>query len=191
MGRRLCRPGAGLALGQAVGVAGMDPAAIAEAFRDPDDIHEPITSLVVLENTHAHSGGRPLPLEYVREVAAIAHDRGVPLHMDGARFANALVALGCAPAEMTWKAGVDILSFGGTKNGAMIGEAIVLQASAPKRLPSARRPTVNRPISRPSWPRCSPARRPGSACPTAAPCRSTTIPPRASSGTSRPKISFY
>ena len=46
--------------------------------------------------------------------------------MDGARFANALVSLGCSPAEMTWKSGVDILSFGGTKNGCWCAEAIVV-----------------------------------------------------------------
>jgi threonine aldolase len=45
--------------------------------------------------------------------------------MDGARFANALVALGCSPAEATWKAGVDVLSFGATKNGALVAEAVV------------------------------------------------------------------
>ena len=47
------------------------------------------------------------------------------MHLDGARFANALVALGCTPAEMTWKAGVDVVSFGGTKNGCMGVEAVV------------------------------------------------------------------
>jgi threonine aldolase len=64
----------------------------------------------------------------VSEIAAIfkvARANGMKLHMDGARFANALVSLGCTPAEMTWKAGVDVLSFGGTKNGAMILEAVV------------------------------------------------------------------
>ena len=45
--------------------------------------------------------------------------------MDGARFANALVSLDCTPAEMTWKAGIDVLSFGGTKNGMAFGEAVV------------------------------------------------------------------
>ena len=55
--------------------------------------------------------------------AAAAHR--LPLHMDGARFANALVHLGCSPAEMTWKAGVKALSFGATKNGAMAAEAVV------------------------------------------------------------------
>ena len=50
----------------------------------------------------------------------------MPVHMDGARFANAVVALGCTPAELTWKAGVDALSFGGTKNGLMGVEAVIL-----------------------------------------------------------------
>jgi threonine aldolase len=49
----------------------------------------------------------------------------LPLHMDGARFANALVTLGCSPADMTWKRGIDILSFGGTKNGCWCAEALI------------------------------------------------------------------
>lgn len=61
----------------------------------------------------------------VRALKDAATPRGLKLHMDGARFANALVALGCAPAEVTWKAGVDVLSFGGTKNGAWAAEAVV------------------------------------------------------------------
>ncbi|WP_029059459.1 threonine aldolase family protein [Stappia stellulata] len=63
------------------------------------------------------------------EVAALteqAHARGLVCHMDGARFANALVHLGASPAEMTWKAGIDVLSFGGTKNGCWCAEAIVV-----------------------------------------------------------------
>ncbi len=63
-----------------------------------------------------------------QEVAALSaaiRPRGLALHMDGARFANAVVALGCTPAEITWKAGVDVLSFGATKNGAWAAEAVV------------------------------------------------------------------
>ena len=63
------------------------------------------------------------------EVAALAdcaRAHRMALHMDGARFANALVALGCTPAELTWKAGVDVLSFGATKNGCLAAEAVVL-----------------------------------------------------------------
>ncbi|MEZ5648605.1 MAG: low specificity L-threonine aldolase [Alphaproteobacteria bacterium] len=56
----------------------------------------------------------------------VARSYGLPLHMDGARFTNALVKLGCNPAEATWKAGIDILSFGATKNGALMAEAIVV-----------------------------------------------------------------
>jgi len=58
-------------------------------------------------------------------LAAVAHSRGLKLHMDGARLANALVRLNASPAEATWKAGVDVLSFGATKGGAMAAEAVV------------------------------------------------------------------
>jgi len=72
----------------------LDPNEIRDAFRDASDPHQPITGLVVIENTHAHSMGRPLSVAYTAEVAAIAHEAGVPLHIDGARFWNAAVALG-------------------------------------------------------------------------------------------------
>ena len=62
----------------------------------------------------------------VRALAEVAHAAGLGLHMDGARFANALVALDCSPADITWRAGVDILSFGATKNGALGAEAIIV-----------------------------------------------------------------
>jgi threonine aldolase len=70
----------------------LDLGAIEEAFRDPNDPHEPLSGLVTLENTHAHSMARPLTPTYEREVAAIARRHGVPLHIDGARFWNAVVA---------------------------------------------------------------------------------------------------
>jgi len=63
--------------------------------------------------------------EDVRTLTEIAHEHGLAVHMDGARFANAVASLGCTPAEITWKAGVDVLSFGATKNGAMEAEAVV------------------------------------------------------------------
>ncbi len=62
----------------------------------------------------------------IRRLTTIAKGAGLRVHMDGARFTNALVALGCSPAEMTWRSGVDVLSFGTTKNGTMTAEAIVL-----------------------------------------------------------------
>jgi threonine aldolase len=59
-------------------------------------------------------------------IGSVCREARLGLHMDGARFANALVALGCSPAEMTWKAGVDVLSLGATKNGAFSVDAVVL-----------------------------------------------------------------
>jgi len=64
-------------------------------------------------------------LEELRALSAVAKAANLPVHLDGARFANALVALGCTPAEMTWKSGVDVVSFGGTKNGCMAVEAVI------------------------------------------------------------------
>ncbi len=61
----------------------------------------------------------------VAEIGAACRARGLYLHMDGARFANAVAALDCHPADVTWKAGVDVLSFGGTKNGMAMSEAVV------------------------------------------------------------------
>jgi threonine aldolase len=78
----------------------MDPAEISDAFRDPTDAHEPVTGLITIENTHAHSMGQPLTPAYTREVAAIARAHGVPLHIDGARFWNAVVALGVTPRDL-------------------------------------------------------------------------------------------
>jgi threonine aldolase len=78
----------------------IDPDEVAAAFRNPDDEHEPITGLVALENTHAHSMAQPLTPAYTARIAAIAHERGVPLHIDGARFWNAAVALGVSGREL-------------------------------------------------------------------------------------------
>lgn len=78
-----------------------------------------------LSLTQATELGTIYSVDEIKALTAVAKDHGLKVHMDGARFANALVALGCGPAEMTWKAGVDVLSFGGTKNGGMILEAVV------------------------------------------------------------------
>src|SRR6185312_788821 len=58
-------------------------------------------------------------------ISEVAHHRGLKVHMDGARFANSVLYLDCHPADITWRAGVDVLSFGATKNGAMGAEAVV------------------------------------------------------------------
>ncbi|MBX3578926.1 MAG: low specificity L-threonine aldolase [Rhizobiaceae bacterium] len=65
-------------------------------------------------------------LDQIDAIAAVARRHALPVHMDGARFANALVALETTPADMTWRRGVDMLSFGGTKNGCWCAEALVL-----------------------------------------------------------------
>ena len=72
----------------------MEIEAIGRAFRNPEDVHDPITALVMLENTHADSMAQPLPADYGEAVGKVAHDRRVPLHVDGARIWNASVALG-------------------------------------------------------------------------------------------------
>jgi len=82
---------------------------VRDAFRDPFDVHEPISGLVAIENTNAHSMGQPLTPAYTRAIADIAHERGVPLHVDGARFWNAVVALRVDPIELSGPA--DSLSF--------------------------------------------------------------------------------
>ncbi len=75
--------------------------------------------------TNATEWGRVWGADMVAEIAAIARQHKLVLHMDGARFANAVTASGAAPADLTHRAGVDLLSFGGTKNGAMGVEAVV------------------------------------------------------------------
>src|SRR5947208_4343060 len=79
----------------------LDPDQIRGAFRDPTDPHEPITGLIAIENTNAHTMGQPLTPEYTAEVGSIARERGVPLHVDGARFWNAVVALGVRPTDLS------------------------------------------------------------------------------------------
>ncbi|MBV8536365.1 MAG: low specificity L-threonine aldolase [Alphaproteobacteria bacterium] len=75
--------------------------------------------------TQATEAGTVYTPAEIRAIADVAHRNGLAVHMDGARFANALVSLGRSPAELTWRAGVDVLSFGATKNGAVAAEAVV------------------------------------------------------------------
>ena len=75
--------------------------------------------------TQATEAGTVYTPDEIAALAQVARSYALPVHMDGARFANALVRLGCSPAELTWKAGIDVLSFGATKNGALAAEAVV------------------------------------------------------------------
>lgn len=79
----------------------------------------------VLSLTQPTDMGTVYPLEEIAELVSIAHERDLRVHLDGARIANAIVRLGCAPAEATWRAGVDVITLGATKNGAMSTDAIV------------------------------------------------------------------
>lgn len=81
---------------------------------------------VALSLTNATEWGTIYGAGEVAELVRIAKTRGLAVHMDGARFGNAVAASGATPAELTWKAGVDFLSFGGTKNGGWAAEAIVV-----------------------------------------------------------------
>jgi len=107
-----------------VGKMPADALATAIARFPPDFVHggQPMAVTV----TQATEAGTAYTLDEIAALGAVTHEAGLPLHMDGARFANALVHLGTTPAEMTWKRGVDILSFGGTKNGCWCAEALVL-----------------------------------------------------------------
>ncbi|NNK78780.1 MAG: low specificity L-threonine aldolase, partial [Litoreibacter sp.] len=75
--------------------------------------------------TQVTETGTLYTLDELTELTGIAKEFGLATHLDGARFANACAALGCSAAEMTWKAGIDVVSFGGTKNGCMGVEAVV------------------------------------------------------------------
>jgi threonine aldolase len=91
-------------------------------------IHSAKPSVVSI--TQASESGTVYRPGEIAALGACAHDNGMALHMDGARFANALACLKCKPAELTWRAGVDALSFGATKNGALLAEAVVFFAGA-------------------------------------------------------------
>ena len=78
--------------------------------------------LSIAQSTEAGTVYSP---DEIHDLSTVLKKHNLKLHMDGARFANAVAKIGCSPAEMTWKAGVDALSFGATKNGAMAAEAVV------------------------------------------------------------------
>ena len=75
--------------------------------------------------TQATEWGTVYSVAQITAITAAAHAYDLPVHMDGARYANAVAHLGVSPADCTWRAGVDVLSFGATKNGAMAAEAVV------------------------------------------------------------------
>jgi threonine aldolase len=103
--------------------ARIQPGEIERAVKKRTDIHYPKPR--VLSLTQATEVGTVYSLEQLRELTGIAKRLHLRVHMDGARFSNAVVSLGVTPKEITWESGVDVLCFGGTKNGIAVGEAVV------------------------------------------------------------------
>jgi threonine aldolase len=105
--------------------ARLTAAALEEAFASTrwGDPHHSQPAVVSL--TQPTDLGTLYSIEQLRSVTETARARGLRVHIDGARVANALAALGCSPAELTWRSGVDVLSLGATKNGALSTDAIV------------------------------------------------------------------
>ncbi|HUQ43154.1 MAG TPA: GntG family PLP-dependent aldolase [Candidatus Limnocylindria bacterium] len=102
----------------------LDLEEVRQAFRDPTDVHDPITGLVVFENASAHANNQPVGSRYMRDLAAVAHAGGVPLHVDGARFWNAVVSLDEDPRELAGPA--DSVTFCLSKGlGCPVGSVLV------------------------------------------------------------------
>jgi Threonine aldolase len=101
----------------------IDPSGISRTVSRRTDIHFPKPRAVSV--TQATEVGTVYSPDALGEIATAAAAHDLTLHMDGARFANAVASLGVAPKDITWKAGVDVLCFGGSKNGLPLGEAVV------------------------------------------------------------------
>ena len=94
-----------------------------ESIRGTGNVHLPQPAVVSM--TQSCETGTVYQLDEISAISEIAHSHGLKVHMDGARFSNAVASLNVSPAEMTWKSGIDVLSFGGTKNGCLAAEAVV------------------------------------------------------------------
>ena len=101
----------------------LTPADVRALASSRTDIHFPKPKVATI--TQSTETGRVYQRDEIVALCDTTRELGLHLHMDGARFFNALVSLGCTPAEMTWKSGVEVLCCGGTKNGMAIGEAIL------------------------------------------------------------------
>jgi threonine aldolase len=112
------------AIGGEHGKIDAEPLAEMLAGISPGQLHRGRPTAVSL--TQATDLGAVYTLDEIRAVAEVAKSRGLKVHMDGARFANAVARLGCNPAEPTWRSGIDIMSFGATKNGGALCDAIVV-----------------------------------------------------------------
>jgi threonine aldolase len=112
-----------------MGLPGADgkikPAQVANAVAFAEDMGVHHVKPAAVSLSQATEWGTVYDLAELSALASMAKRHGLPVHVDGARFANALVHLRCTPAEATWKSGVDVLSLGATKNGALCAEAVV------------------------------------------------------------------
>lgn len=102
----------------------LPPSALAATL---DGVHTGVHSLqpASVTLTQATEFGTVYRVPEITALTSLAHERGLKVHMDGARFANAVAFLECHPGDITWRAGIDVLSFGATKNGAIAAEAVV------------------------------------------------------------------
>ena len=96
---------------------------LSETIRGSGNVH--VTQPSVVSITQSCETGTVYQLDEIKAISKIARKHKMSVHMDGARFANALASLDVSPAEMTWKSGVDVLTLGGTKNGCLAAEAII------------------------------------------------------------------
>jgi len=99
------------------------PERLSSVVRGVGNVHS--AQPAALSLTQSCEVGTVYQIDEIASLAATAHEHELKVHMDGERFANALVSLGVSPAEMTWRAGIDVLSLGGTKNGCLVAEAVV------------------------------------------------------------------
>jgi Beta-eliminating lyase len=118
----------------------LTPEAIRALATNRSDIHFPRPRVVTI--TQPTETGQVYSVAEIQALSATCWELGLALHMDGSRFANACASLGCSPADVTWRAGVDVLCFGGTKNGMHAGEAVVFfdRHAGERRVAAERRP---------------------------------------------------
>ena len=144
-----CHPDAHIAVDEAGAVSFFSGGMTLTPLDGPNGRFSPVALAAALDamKDHTPHTGQPVAVSVteitelgalyspgeVRAIADVAHASGCAVHMDGARFANAVAALGCSPADITWRAGVDVLSFGGTKNGCLAAEAVVFFDDKPVR----------------------------------------------------------
>ncbi|RWE75038.1 low specificity L-threonine aldolase [Mesorhizobium sp.] len=104
----------------------INPEALDRAIKRYSQDLAPAGQPMAVTITQATEVGTVYSVDDVKAIAEVSRRHKLPLHMDGARFANAIAATGVSPAEMTWKSGVDLISFGATKNGCWMADAVVI-----------------------------------------------------------------